>query len=100
MARAIKAESVIRLRRDGEAPDPNLVWIDLCQSPTGGWPQADLFRQHLDLELGDVIPRGGPGADHRPERELVKVRTDTGKELAELMTEWLVVAHPEPQGGA
>jgi hypothetical protein len=93
--RSINAESIVRVRRDGEAPDPQLVWMDLIQDTKNGWINADPFRLWLDLDLSDILPRGAPGADDRSDRELVKVRVDMGKELVDLIQEWMGVAMPE-----
>jgi superfamily II DNA or RNA helicase len=95
VVRAINAEAVIRMRRDGEPPEPQLVWMDLTQDTQHGWENADPFRQWLDLELTDVLPRGGPGADDRGDRELARVRADGGRELVELIQEWMAVAMPD-----
>ena len=95
VVRAINAESVIRLRRDGESPDPQLVWMDLTQDAKDGWINADVFRQWLDLELADLLPHGGPGMEDRSDRELAKVRVDTGRELVRLIEEWMAIAKPQ-----
>lgn len=89
--RAVNAEAVIRLRRDGEAPDPQLVWLELTTPGANGWENADAFRQHLDLEIEDLVPRGGAGADERGERELSRVRVEAGRELVDLVMEWMAV---------
>jgi hypothetical protein len=92
--RAINAESLRRRNRDGEAPDPQLVWMDLSQDSESGWNNADLFRQYLDLDVGDLLPNGGPGADDRSDRELARVRAETGRELVALIHEWMAIAMP------
>ena len=97
VARAINAEAVIRMRRDGEPPDPQLVWMDLTQDTQHGWENADLFRQHLGLEVADLLPRRGPGADDRGDRELGRVRVDAGKQLIDLVHEWVRVVMPEAE---
>jgi hypothetical protein len=94
VASALNAEAVIRLRRDGEPADPQLLWLHLNQDANTGWNNADLFRQHLGLELGEVLPRANP-ADQRSERELARVRPQTGKELLALVKEWMAVTMPE-----
>jgi hypothetical protein len=83
------------MRRDGEIPDPQLVWMDLLQDTKHGWINADPFRQWLELELEDILPRGGPGPDDRSERELLRARVDVGKELVALIKEWMAIANPE-----
>ena len=88
VARAVRAECLLRLRRDGEAPDPRLVWMDLGQDQLTGWHNADLFREYLALDLTELLPSGPPGFDERPERELTRVRTQTGQALVELIVEW------------
>jgi hypothetical protein len=85
------------MRRDGEVPDPQLVWMDLIQDTKYGWANADPFRQWLDLELASLLPRGGPGADERSDRELLRARVDAGKELVALIKEWMAVAKPESE---
>jgi hypothetical protein len=69
--------------------------MDLIQDTKCGWTNADPFRQWLDLELASLLHRGGPSADERPDRELAKVRVDTGKELVAPVQEWRAVAKPE-----
>ena len=87
--RAIKAEAVLRLRSDGEPPDPQLVWLDLLQDPHQGWVNADLLRQHLEVDLAVLLPKGGPGADDRSDRDLHRVRTASGDEILALAHEWV-----------
>jgi len=94
VVKTINAESVVRMRRDGEIPDPQLVWMDLLQDTKHGWINADPFRQWLELELEDILPRGGPSADNRSERELLRARVDAGKELVALIKEWMAIANP------
>jgi hypothetical protein len=94
--RTINAESIARLRRDGETPDPQLIWMDLIQDAKNGWVNADPFRLWLELDLTEILPRGRPGADERSDRELATVRVDAGKELVALIQEWMAVAIPEP----
>jgi hypothetical protein len=93
--RAINAESMRRRNRDGEVPDPQLVWMDLSQDSDSGWNNADLFRQYLQLDVRDLLPRGGPGADDRSDRDLARVRSDTGRELIALINEWKAVTMPD-----
>jgi hypothetical protein len=88
VAQAVRAECLLRLRRDGEAPDPRLVWMDLGQDQQTGWGQAELFRQHLALDAGDLLTSGPPGADDRGDRALALVRADTGQALVDLILEW------------
>jgi hypothetical protein len=95
VAQAIYAEAVIRRRRYGEAPDLHLVWMDLTSDAKDGWENADVFRQWLELEPTELIPHGAPGADDRPDRDLAKVRTETGRALVELIREWMAIAKPE-----
>jgi len=95
VAQAIYAEAAIRRRRDGEAPDLHLVWMDLTSNAKDGWENADVFRQWLDLEATELIPHGPPGADDRTDRDLAKIRTETGKALVELIREWMAIAKPE-----
>lgn len=92
VARAVRAESILRLRRDGEAPDPRLVWMDLGQDQLSGWHHAELFRQHLAIDPADLVPTGPPGADDGTDRELSRVRADTGQALVNLILEWRSVA--------
>jgi hypothetical protein len=99
VVRTINAESVARIRRDGEAPDPQLVWMELIQDTKNGWVNADPFRLWLELDLSDLLPRGGPGVDDRSERDLAKVRVDMGKELVALIQEWMEVAMPNHASG-
>jgi hypothetical protein len=68
--------------------------MDLSQDSESGWNNADLFRQYLDLDVGDLLPNGGPGADDRSDRELARVRTETGRELVALIHEWMAIAMP------
>ena len=83
------------MRADGEAPDPILTWHAIVYDQPSGWHHADLFRQHLGLDLVDIVPRGGPGADGRSDRELARVRPDTGRELVELIREYRSVMYPD-----
>ena len=99
VARAINAEAVIRLRRDGEPADPQLLWFGLNQDANTGWNNADFFRQYLDLELAEILPRPTPNVDQRSERELVRVRAETGNQLLALVKEWMAVTMPEVLGG-
>lgn len=93
---AVRAEQVVRMRVDGEAPDPTLTWHAIIQDQLSGWHHAELFRQHLGLDLAEVIPRGGPGADDRTDRELGRVRSYTGRELVDLIKEYRSVVYPDP----
>ncbi|MGI8684852.1 MAG: hypothetical protein ACR2MO_07165 [Acidimicrobiales bacterium] len=88
VAQVVRAECLLRLRREGEAPDPRLVWMDLGQDTRSGWHHADLFRQHLGLDLIDLVRAGPPGADERSDGELAHVRSDTGGKLVDLIVEW------------
>jgi hypothetical protein len=97
VVQTLNAESVARIRRDGEVPDPQLVWMDLIQDTKYGWANADPFRLWLDLELASLLPRGGPAVDNRSDRELAKVRVDAAKELVALIQEWMAVAKPESE---
>jgi superfamily II DNA or RNA helicase len=90
----VRAESLLRLRRDGELPDPQLVWMELNQDSKSGWINADPFRLWLEIDLGEILPRGGPGADDRTDRELGNIRTEAGKELLALIQEWMAIAMP------
>ena len=63
------AETVIQRRRDGELPDPQLIWMDLSQYGWQGGVNADLVRLWLDVDLADLLPRAGPGADNRSDRD-------------------------------
>jgi superfamily II DNA or RNA helicase len=94
VTRAVRAEQQLRLRDDGEAPEASLVWLNLTRDQQSGWQHADLLRQHLGVELADLLPRGGPGADERPSRELVKLRAETGRALVDLILKWREVALP------
>lgn len=97
VAQAVRAECLLRLRRDGEAPDPRLVWMDLGQDQPSGWHHAELFRQHLGIDLGELLPSGPPGADDRNDRTLGRVRADTGGAVVELIMEWKDTAMGEEQ---
>lgn len=94
VARAVHAEAVRRMRLDGELPEPRLVWMDLTQDPHPGWANADVFRQWLELDVVELLPRGGPGLDQRSDRELVRVRSESGDQLVALIEEWKAVAQP------
>jgi hypothetical protein len=93
--RTINAEATNRMRHDGESPDPQLLWMELTQDSATGWNNADRFRQYLGLDLVEILPRGGPGVDDRAGRELARVRATTGRELVELIREWMAVRIPE-----
>lgn len=67
--------------------------MDLCQDPNG-WNNGDVFRQWLDVDLADLLPRGGPGADQRTDRELARVRVETASDLIDLIREWMDVEQP------
>jgi hypothetical protein len=95
VVQAINAENIIRTRRDGEPTEPRLLWLDLTQDATTGWGNADRFRQWLELDIDDVLPRGAAGADDRLDRELARVRQETGKALVEVILEWKSVALPD-----
>ena len=92
--RTVNGERTLRLRTHGEVPDPMLVWMELTGDSTAGWSQADQFRRHLKLAMADLLPRGAPGADDRSDREIIRVREESGSKLIELMKEWLVLAAP------
>lgn len=66
--------------------------MDLGQDQLSGWQHAELFRQHLAIDLAALVPTGAPGADDRNDRELTRVRADTGQALVELILEWRSVA--------
>lgn len=88
VAQAIRAEALLRLRQDGEEPDPALLWMELTGDQTTQWVSGDPFRQHLGMELAELLPRGGAGADNRPVRELSLVRRETAEQLVALIMEW------------
>ncbi len=88
VAQTVRAECLLRLRHDGEAPDPRLVWMDLGQDQLSGWHNAELFREYLALDLTELLPSGPPGFDERPDRELARVRAQTGQALVDLIVEW------------
>lgn len=94
VARAVRAEQLLRLHRDGEAPEANLVWLDLINDHLLGWASAESFRQYLEIPPEDLLPRGGPGADDRTDRVLARVRRETNDELVDLIVEWRDVALP------
>jgi hypothetical protein len=94
VAQAVPAESELRLRRDGEAPEPRLVWMDLGLDQVSGWHNAELFRQHLGLSLTELLPSVPAGVDERPDRVLARVRADTGQALVDLIVEWRDTALP------
>lgn len=96
VAQTLRAECLLRLRHDGEAPDPRLVWMDLGQDQLSGWHNAELFREHLALDLTDLLPSGPPGFDERPDRELARVRAQTGQALVDLIVEWRDTALVRP----
>jgi superfamily II DNA or RNA helicase len=88
---AIRADQSLRMRAEGEAPEPNLVWFSFGTG-SDGWQHAERFRAHLRLPLDELLPRGGPGADDRSERDLRRVREQAGRDLVDLVKEWRVVA--------
>jgi hypothetical protein len=92
VVRAVNAEMSLQLRRDEEAPDMNLVWLELASDTYTGWAYADTFRQHLGMQVSELLPSGPPGADSRGDRELQRVRSDTALELLALIEEWKAVA--------
>ena len=95
VTRAIRAEQALRRVDDGEAPDPATVWFSFMTDTASGWSLADLFRQHLGIELTDVLPIGGPGVEQRSMSELRRVRATTGNELLSLIKEWRAVVYPD-----
>lgn len=88
VGRSVRAEQLLRLRRDGEAPDPRLVWFDLARPGEPGWQDAESLRELLSMPLDELLPRGGPGADARPARELAAVRAQSGSAIVEIIGEW------------
>lgn len=95
VTQAVNAESVLRLRRDEEPPEARLIWLELGQDEHSPWHYGDLFRQHLRVELTDLLSASSTGADSRSDRELARVREETGAVLLKLMEEWRSVVYPD-----
>jgi Helicase conserved C-terminal domain/SNF2-related domain len=85
---AVRADQLLAQHRDGEAPDPHLVWLALGNDTHSGWSYAEMFRTYLGIELGILLPKGAPGSDERSNRELASVRAHTARELLALVEEW------------
>lgn len=61
--------------------------------PASNQPRnAELFRQHLAIDLAELVSMGAPGADDRSDGELARFRADTGQALVDLVLEWRSVA--------
>jgi hypothetical protein len=97
VARAVQAEQLLYRHAEGELKDAHLVWAELQGDTRTAWKHADLFRQHLRMEVADLLP-GPPGADDRTDRDLAAVRGSTGKELSTLIEEWKRIALGEDHG--
>ena len=93
---AVRAEQLLRLRADGEAPEPYLVWLSITGDEQNGqeqngWAEAEAFRDYLGMSIDELLPKGGPGSDARPERELRNLRRSTAEQLVALMEEYVAM---------
>jgi len=85
---AINAESALHGRTGEGFVEPRLLWVDFAGDQSSAWRNADALRQHLGLEVGDILPRAPATDDQRSEHELRSVRAATAQQINQLVKEW------------
>ena len=85
---AVDAVSALNARTGDGYVEPRFVWLDLTGDRATAWRNGDLLRQHLSLDLIELLPKEPHKDDPRSDEDLAAVRASTARRLNELAKEW------------
>jgi hypothetical protein len=92
--RALSGEMTLKNRVPGNEVSATLAWLDLGTDQDSGWCNAEAFRQHLAMDLIDLLPNEPFVDDGTSDARLRRERVETGSQLVRLIREWSAIAMP------
>jgi len=90
--RRLQAEVGLRTLGGGGDVSAHLLWLDITSGDQSPWSQAELFRRHLGVPKAELLGEELPSPEAGSEEIFHRVRSETDRELRELMERWIALA--------